>query len=220
MAEAARTEAALEALLLDEAMALAEAQGWDAVRLSAVADRAGVPLAEVGQRFMDVDAIANAWFRRARLGMLEVAARELQGRAADERLVVVIGRWLDQLASHRRVTGEMLRAKLYPGHPQHWVPATFDLSRLVHDFLDVGRIEGEGRIRQAQEIGLTLIVLGTLSDWLRDGSPGQQRSKARLQRRLSRGGRLIAAMNGSRRTSRRSPASTEPHKVQQESTTP
>jgi hypothetical protein len=211
MAEAARTEAALEALLLDEAMALAEAQGWDAVRLSAVADCAGVPLAEVGRCFMDVDAIANAWFRRARLGMLEVTAGELEGRTADERLVLVIGRWLDQLAPHRRVTGEMLRAKLYPGHPQHWVPAIFDLSRLVHDFLDVGRIEGDGRVRQAQEIGLTIIVLATLADWLRDTSPGQERSKARLRQRLIRGGKVVAAMD---RTSRQRDSSAEANAVE------
>ena len=184
--------ASLDAVLLNVALALAEVEGWSEVRLSRVAERTGVPLPEVGQRFRDVDAIANAWFRRARLAMLDVPAGELRGLAADERLARVIGRWLDALTAHRRVTGEMLRAKLYPSHPHHWVPMIFDLSRLVHDFLDAARVEGRGRVRQAQEIGLTLIVLGTLRDWLRDGSPGQERSKARLHRRLRRGGRMLA----------------------------
>jgi AcrR family transcriptional regulator len=186
-------EAALDTLLLEKTLALAEAEGWAEVRLSRVAERAGVPLVEVGRRFHDVDAIANAWFGRARLAMLAVPADELQGLAADGRLARVIERWLDTLAAHRRVSGEMLRAKLYPSHPHHWVPLIFDLSRLVHDMLDAGRVEGRGRLRQAQEVGLTLIVLGTLRDWLRDESAGQERSKARLGRRLRRGGRMLAS---------------------------
>ncbi len=52
--------AALDAGILKAALALAEAEGWSEVRLSQVAERAGVPLREVGQRFRDVDAIANA----------------------------------------------------------------------------------------------------------------------------------------------------------------
>jgi AcrR family transcriptional regulator len=189
--------AALDAILVDAALALAEAEGWSEVRLSRVAERAGVPLPAVGQRFRDVDAIANAWFQRARLAMLEVPADE-QGLAADGRLARVIERWLDTLAAHRRVTGEMLRAKLYPSHPHHWVPMIFDLSRLVHDLLDAARVEGRGRVRQAQEIGLTLIVLETLYDWLRDESSGQERSKARLHRRLRRGGRMLACCGRAR----------------------
>ena len=58
--------------------------------------------------------------------------------------------------------------------------------------LDAARVEGRGRLRRAQEVGLTLIVLGTLRDWLRDESAGQERSKARLGRRLRRGGQLLA----------------------------
>ena len=199
--------AALDAVLLNAALALAEAEGWSEVRLSRVAERASVPLPEVGQRFRDVDAIANAWFQRARLAMLDVPADELQGLTADERLARVIERWLDTLAAHRRVTGEMLRAKLYPGHPHHWVPMIFDLSRLVHDFLDAARVEGQGRVRQAQEIGLTLIVLETLCDWLRDESSGQERSKAQLHRWLRCSGRMLACCGRGREHQEPAPSS-------------
>ena len=202
--------AALDTVLLDEALALAEAEGWAEVRLSRVAERAGVPLAEVGRRFRDVDAIANDWFGRARLAMLEVPADELRGLAADERLARVIGRWLDALAAHRRVTGEMLCAKLYPSHPHHWVPMIFDLSRLVHDLLDAALIQGRGRLRHAEEIGLTLIVLGTLRDWLRDESPGQERSKARLRRRLRCSDRMLACRGRAGGRGRRGPAPAKP----------
>jgi hypothetical protein len=66
----------------------------------------------------------------------------------------------------------------------------FDLSRFVHDLLDVARVAGSGRLRQGQEIGLTAITLINLAEWLGDGSPAQERSKCCLRQRLARAGRL------------------------------
>jgi hypothetical protein len=39
----------------------------------------------------------------------------------------------------------------------------FDLSRLVHDLLDVARAAGSGRLRQAQAIGRTYDLTATPS---------------------------------------------------------
>jgi len=180
----------VEQWIVDAALALAGEVGWEQVRLSAIADRTRVPLAEIGRRFRDVDAVANAWFMRARTAMLALPAEELAGRAADERIALAFEAWLDALAPQRGVAAEILRHKLYPSHPHHWVPLVFDLSRLVHDVLDVARVPGSGRLRQAQEIGLTAITVLTLSHWLRDDSPGQERSRRRLRARLTRAGRL------------------------------
>jgi AcrR family transcriptional regulator len=180
----------IEQRVVDAALVIAAEVGWEQVRLNAVADRTELPLAEIGQRFRDVDAIADAWFARARLAMLALPAEELAGRPADERIALAFGAWLDSLAPHRRVAAEILRHKLYPSHPHHWVPLVFDLSRLVHDLLDVARVPGSGRLRQAQEVGLTAITLLTLAEWPRDDSPAQERSKRRLRRRLACAGRL------------------------------
>ena len=70
----------------------------------------------------------------------------------------------------------------------------FDLSRLVHDLLDVARVPGSGRLRQAQEIGLTAITLATLADWLGDKSPAQERSK--IVRRAPDAGRRSRPAHG------------------------
>jgi AcrR family transcriptional regulator len=174
---------------IEAALAIAESRGWEAVRLHLIADRLGVPLEQVGARFRDVDAVANAWFARARREMLAVEPRELEGREADARLALVLGRWLDHLAPHRAVARGILGAKLYPSHPHHWVPLIFDLSRMVHDLLDAARVEGSGRLRQAQEVGLTAIVLATLADWLTDRSEGEAASRRHLRRRLAGAGR-------------------------------
>jgi hypothetical protein len=57
----------------------------------------------------------------------------------------------------------------------------FDLSRLMHDFLDAARIASTGWRRQLAEVGLTVIFLATLRDWRRE--PG--RARERLGRRLA-----------------------------------
>jgi AcrR family transcriptional regulator len=178
--------------IVDAALELGEERGWGNVRLYQVAERAGVPLATIGAEFRDLDALANAWFARA-LAMVErIPPQALTDQPAPERLHLVIMRWFDALAPHRAVTGEMLRAKVYPSHPQHWVPLIFDLSRLIHWFLDAARIASTGRARQLAEIGLTAIFLGSLRVWLRDDSAASERTRSYLRRRLAAADRLLA----------------------------
>jgi hypothetical protein len=126
--------------------------------------------------------------------MLTVPGGKLAGQPTDERIALAFGSWLDNLAPHRRVAADILRHKLYPSHPHHWVPMIFDLSRFVHDLLDAARVVGSGRLRQGQEIGLTAITLITLAEWLRDESPAQERSKRRLRQRLAWAGRFARRM--------------------------
>ena len=45
-------------------------------------------------------------------------------------------------------------------------------------------LDAGGRQRQAEEIGLTLVFLRTLREWLRDATPGHQHTRRYLARRL------------------------------------
>ena len=142
--------------IVDAAIALAEERGWENVRLYLVAERLGVGLDAIGRGFRDLDAIANAWFARARRQLLRLPAEAVAGKAAaraaacrDDDLVRSPG------AAPRGDRRRCCDAKLYPSHPHHWVPMIFDLSRLMHDFLDVARIASTGRRRQLAEVGLT-----------------------------------------------------------------
>jgi AcrR family transcriptional regulator len=177
--------------IVDAALELGEERGWLNVRLYQVAERAGVSLATIGAEFRDMDALANAWFARA-LAMVErIPPQGVADKPAPERLHLVIMCWFDALAPHREVTGEMLRAKLYLSHPHHWVPLIFDLSRLVHWFLDAARIASTGRGRQMAEIGLTAIFVRSLRVWLRDDSAGSEHTRSYLRRRLAAADRLL-----------------------------
>src|SRR3954453_489339 len=114
--------------IVDTAIDLAEQEGWEDLRLRKVAERCGVDLADVLSEFRDIDAVANAWFERALAAMLQPPEQGFQGRPAGERVHSVMMRWFDATAAHRRLTGEMIRTKLYTSHPHHWVPIVFTVA--------------------------------------------------------------------------------------------
>jgi hypothetical protein len=198
---ARREHAAAErqGMVIDAALALAAERGWDQVRFHLLAERTGMPMPEIGAAFRDVDAIANAWFARARLHLLGLPETALVDLSPDARIATACERWLDFLAPHRRVAAEILRGKLWPAHAHHWAPLVFNLSRLVHDLLDTARVPGEGTLRVFQEVGLTFMLLATLRDWVRDRSEAQAWTKRRLRHRLARAGRAAACLVCSRR---------------------
>jgi AcrR family transcriptional regulator len=185
--------------IVEAALALAAERGWGNLRLHQVADRLGLALAVVRAEFRDRDAIADAVFARALDEVLSAPAAEVAGRLPPERLLRVMMRWFDALAPHQSVVREMLREKLYPGHPQHWGPLIADLSRLIHWFLDAARIASTGRERQLAEIGLTALFLATLRRWLRDDRAGQEATRAQLQRGLEAADRWLPRLVATRR---------------------
>ncbi len=180
--------------ILETALAIAEKEGWAGVSLSAVADRAKVPLTELRRHYRDADSIANAWFARALDAMLAPPPRGFARRPPPERLEILILRWFDALAPHRRVTAEMLSQKMWVFHPHHYVPMVFSLSRLIQWLRDAAGLDAAGRRRQVEETGLTVLFLATLAVWCRDETEGQERTRAFLGRRLERADAVMARL--------------------------
>ncbi len=190
----ARKTSKLEDRIVDEAIALAEEVGWGGVRLRVVAGRLGVKLTDVAALYRDLDAVANAWFGRATAAMLAPPPRRFAKLPAEHRLHLVMMRWFDALSGHKRVTGEMLAAKMHLPHPHHWLPMVFDLSRTVQWLRDATGLDAGGRRRQLEEIGLTALFVATLRTWLRDDSPNQEMTREWLARRLARADALMARL--------------------------
>ncbi|MCW5752352.1 MAG: TetR/AcrR family transcriptional regulator [Alphaproteobacteria bacterium] len=186
--------------IVDAALALAEETEWDHVRLRLVAARLGMPMAELQRHFRDLDAVADALFRRAWTAMLAPLPSGFEQRPARERLFAILWRWFEALAPHRRVAVQMIRGKIYLSHPHHWVPLIFNLSRTVHWLRDAASLDATGRRRQVEEIGLTLLLLDTLRVWARDESADQERTRAHLQRRLEVAERLVTRLFPTGRT--------------------
>lgn len=180
--------------ILDAALARAEAEGWEAVALRDVADELGIPLSELHAHYRDKDAIANALFARALDAMLAPVERAVMQMPAKERLRFFLLRWFDALGPHRRVAAEMLAAKAWPFHPHYWVPMVFDLSRLIQWLRDVAGLTAQGRRRQVEEVGLTVLFLGALAVWCRDDTDDQARTRAFLDTQLTRADGAMARL--------------------------
>jgi len=178
--------------IVDAAIARAEEIGWSQIRLFDVADRLGVELAELRRHYRDLDAVADAWLARADRAML--AARDRPGFAKlppRERIRRALLAFLEALAPHRRVTGEIMRAKLYFGHPHHNVALVLWLSRTVQWWREAANLAGEDRRRRVEEIGLSALFVATILVWLRDDSANQERTAEFLDARLAQAERAI-----------------------------
>lgn len=191
---ATKAKTGVQDRILKAALAIAGEEGWASAGLSAVAARAKVPMLELRRHFRDTDAIADAWFRVGLDAMLAPPPRGFSRRPAAARLEILMRRWFDALAPHRRVTAEMLSAKLWIFHPHHYVPMVFNLSRLIQWLRDLAGLDAGGRRKQIEETGLTALFLATLAVWCRDDTENQERTRAFLKRRLAQADGLMARL--------------------------
>lgn len=176
----------LAARILDTALRLGGVRGWDALHLYEVADAMGLPIAEIHRHYGQKDDLAEAWFDRADAALLGVAQtpgwRELSPR---QRLQHAILAWLDALAPHRRLTAEMLGYKLQPEHLHLQALGLTRVSRTVQWVREAACLPSVGWRRELEEVALTAIYLSTFAYWLRDDSPGAERTSAWLDRLLA-----------------------------------
>jgi AcrR family transcriptional regulator len=177
--------------ILDEALKIADEKGWALTSLSDVAASLDVSLADIRSFYRDKNALADAWFERALAVMLAEGGDAFAALPADERIAGRLQMWFRTLALHRDVTRSMLTAKLYPGHPHHWVPMVFDLSRFVHWLLDAADLNSPPPRRQLEEIALTGVVVASVSLWIADPTPGQRLTERFASRAVKRGGNLF-----------------------------
>ena len=173
------------------ALQLAERDSWSQVRMMHVASYLNVSIAEILRQFPDMDAISNFWFEQASLILGEQAFQKFEEKSPKERLVDVIMLWFSALEPHRRVTAEMIAEKLYLSHPHHWGPLVFNLSRLVHLFLDVALINSHGNQRRIEELGITFVLISTFRVWSCDQSEVKDPTRRYLLKQLAWGERIM-----------------------------
>jgi AcrR family transcriptional regulator len=177
----------LPARIVDAALAIAEERGrWSAVRLHHVAERLGVPAAQVLDHFRDLDGVADAWFMRSLKAMAGEKPPDFLALPEWRRTELCLLAWFDALAPHRRVTAQMLRGKLHLPHLHHWVPMIFSLSRTIQWLREAAQLSGEYGTDKAEreEVGLTALFLAALIVWTGDESAGQERTRRFLRREL------------------------------------
>lgn len=188
--------------IIDAALAEAEAAGgWHHLSLRRIAETLGISMVEIGRRFRDKNAIADGWFDRARLATLAAVGPDLAARPVRERLLILFCQWFDALAPHRAVTVQMVREKMWPFHPHHWVPLVFNLSRTILWIRDAAGMRAASPRSEIEEIGLTWLFLATFAVWSRDPTAGQQRTRRFLEQRLREANSLMVCLFGAARGS-------------------
>lgn len=171
--------------VVDAALELAERSSWEAVRLHRVASALGVSLDEIRAHFREKEDLVDAWFDRADSAMLTEAEKpDFITLGPRERIERALLAWLDALASHRRVTRQMILNKLEPGHVHYQIAGLLRVSRTVQWLREAARRESTLPWRAIEETALTSLYLAVFVYWMWDASPGASRTRAFLGRRL------------------------------------
>ncbi|WP_290651729.1 TetR/AcrR family transcriptional regulator [Aquisalimonas sp.] len=167
--------------IVDTALTLAEQTSWEEVRLHDVAAHLGTDLTAIQAHFREKEELADAWFDRADQAMLEAAADPaVQALPSTERLHCLVMAWLEALAPHRRVTGQMIKGKLEPGHLHVQIPAVLRISRTVQWLREAAHRDASGIHRGLEETVLTSIFVTTFTGWLSDDTHDVRRTRSRL----------------------------------------
>lgn len=171
--------------LVDAALALAQRDGWESVRLHRIAAACGVGLDDVRVHFSEKDHIIDAWLDRADAAMLgHFDNGGVDGLPPRERIRELILVWLGALAPYRRVTREMIAHKLEPGHLHVQFPALLRISRTVQWIREGAMLDAPLPRRALEETAMTALFVKTFLCWLREETLGLQRTRERLDRDL------------------------------------
>lgn len=176
--------------ILDTALQLADTCGWERLHLFEVAAALETGLDDIARHYRDKDDLVEAWFDRADLAMLSHAGNpDLASLNAEQRLESCLLAWLDSLAAHRAVTGQMLLYKLEPGHIHLQVLGLMRVSRTVQWWREAAGRQTLHLCRIAEETLLTGAYLRSFVHWLRHPDEAPVDFRAYLRRQL-RGGPL------------------------------
>ena len=172
--------------IVDTAVALAERSSWEAVRLFDIAAQLNISLDDIRLHFREKEDLIDAWFDRADNQMLKEAETiEFLSLSPRERLQHLIMSWLDSFAAHRKVTRQMIGAKLEPGHLHIQIPAIMRISRTVRGMREAAHRDATFVRRALEETALTSIYLATFTHWMRDASENSQRTRNFLAHKLA-----------------------------------
>ena len=157
--------------ILDTALSLAESSSWEKLHLYKIAQKLEISLDQIRQNYPQKDDLVEAWFDRADSAILNMSpSSDFIDLNVRERLHKVMMTWFEALASHRRITGEMLLYKLEFGHIHLQALGVMRISRTVQWFREAARIDTTSLRRILEETGTTTIYLMSFARWLNDDS--------------------------------------------------
>ncbi len=185
------TTSSLRERIVDSALMLAARGSWEALRLSDVAAELKITLEDVRLHFREKEEIVDAWFDRADQAMLRAGAdSELMTLTPRTRLHRLLMVWLNALATHKKVTRQMIVNKFEPGHLHYQWAGLLRVSRTVQWWREAARRNAVLPRRAVEESVLTSIYLAVFARWLVDDSENARDTAALLDTLLAGAARL------------------------------
>jgi AcrR family transcriptional regulator len=175
--------------ILDAALKLADERGWANLPLDAIANRAGIKLAEFRKEFMTKAQILSAFGRAvddAVLVKITPADAELAPR---DRLFDVLMTRFETMAPYKaglkRIRDDL---RFQPGQG---VSQICIATRSLYWMMVAAGIDVEGARGAIRLPGLMGVYVRVFDTWLEDDDPGLARTMAALDSRLRRGERIF-----------------------------
>jgi AcrR family transcriptional regulator len=174
--------------IIDALLALLTEHPIEEIKLSEVARRADVTLAELREEFGSELAILAAHMKDVDREVLEGIDPDMAEEPARERLFDVLMRRLEVLATHKEAIRSLMRsARRDP-------PLALALNSLAvrsqQWMLTAADISASGPVGALRAQGLAISWASVIRTWLDDDDPGLARTMAVLDRELARGQRL------------------------------
>ena len=170
--------------ILQGALELAAARGWQDVTLADIARAAGVSLARLYQLYPGKSAILAAYMRRVDAAVLSGETPFEAEESPRDRLFEILMQRFDVLARDRAAVAGILRD--LPRDPPAALAALPTLARSMAWMLEAANIPSDGVAGRLRAQGLAAIWLSTLRVWVDDDSPDMARTMAALDRNLRR----------------------------------
>ncbi|MDO9625951.1 MAG: TetR/AcrR family transcriptional regulator [Pseudomonas sp.] len=178
--------------ILESALQLADVCGWERLHLFDVAADLDIGLDAIAVHYREKDRLVDAWFDRADQAMLvRGSGADLDALEPSKRLEELLVAWLDSLATHRSVTGQMLLYKLEPAHIHLQILGLLRISRTVQWWREGARRKTRHLPRIAEESLLTGAYLRSFIHWLRHPEEDAAEFRAFLRRQLRCGPLLL-----------------------------
>lgn len=181
--------------IIEALLSLLAERRIERVDLAAVAERAGVPLAEMRREFSSLIGVLAAFMRGIDEKVLaDGLDAELAAAPARERLFDVLMRRIEILKPHRAAIRSLARsARRDP-------PLALALNALslrsAQWMLAAAKIDAGGLAGCVRAQGLVLVMARTYRVWFEDDDPGLARTMAALDRELANGERALNLLGG------------------------
>ncbi|MEX1200614.1 MAG: TetR/AcrR family transcriptional regulator [Methylophaga sp.] len=167
--------------ILDTALELAANQHWEAVRLTDVALKMNLSLADLHLYINEKeDLIDLLWDRADRYMLLKCQSAVFDNPDFPAQFEHCVMTWLDSLAPYRNTVTQMLQVRLEPGHLHIQLPTLFRISRTVQWMREICGRDATFLKRASEEIALTTIFVTTACFWLRDKSMNASHTRSHL----------------------------------------